>query len=62
MPWHNGPIGLNVGVSDVATIIFMVALVAHPPLGAKVYVVVPVVEVFIVDGLHVPTTPLLEVV
>ena len=40
----------------------IVALVAHPVLGVKVYVVVPTVEVFIVDGLHVPRTPLLDVV
>ena len=49
-------------MSNVVTVTLMVALVAHPVPGVKVYVVVPVVDVFIVEGLHVPGTPLLEVV
>ena len=49
-------------MSDVVTVTLIVALVAHPLPGVKVYVVDPVVEVFIVDGLHVPGTPLLEIV
>jgi hypothetical protein len=33
-----------------------------PAVGVKVYVLVPTVAVFIVAGLHVPVTPLVEVV
>ena len=41
--------------------IFIVTGTAQPPEGVKVYVIVPAVEVFIVDGFHVPFTPLSEV-
>jgi hypothetical protein len=40
-----------------------VAVVAHCPAdGVNVYVVVPAVVVLIVDGLHVPVIPFVEVV
>jgi hypothetical protein len=46
----------------VVIAISIVIAVAHCPLtGVKVYVVLPVVVVLIVDGLHVPLTPLFDV-
>jgi hypothetical protein len=39
----------------------IVVVVAQPDVGVNVYVVVPVAAVFMVDGLHVPATPLLLV-
>jgi hypothetical protein len=42
---------------------FIVVVVAHiPAVGVKVYVVVPEVDVFMADGLHVPVIPLFDVV
>jgi hypothetical protein len=61
--WHNGPICVNVGViCDVITT-SIVAVVPHwPAPGVKVYVVLPMADVLIVAGLHVPVIPLLDVV
>jgi hypothetical protein len=39
----------------------MVTGTAQPADGVNVYVVVPAVEVLIVDGFHVPLTPLIDV-
>jgi hypothetical protein len=53
--WQNGPIWVNVGVTWVATVILMVAVVPHcPASGVNVYVVAPRVAVLIVAGAHVP--------
>ena len=61
--WHNGPIAVNVGVTCGSMIMVSVAFVAHcPAAGVKMYVVGPAVAVLMVAGLHVPVTPLLEVV
>jgi hypothetical protein len=52
-----------VGVILGLTVTFRVVLTAHcPTAGVKVYVLVPEDPVFIVDGLHVPVIPLLDVV
>ena len=60
--WQSGPIGVNVGVTWALTVTLIVAVVAHVlPLGVNVYVVVPVVDVLIDDGLHVPAIPLADV-
>ena len=59
--WQSGPICVNVGVSWAVITMFIVTGTAQPAEGVNVYVVVPAVEVLIVDGLHVPVTPLLEV-
>ncbi|MPN33385.1 hypothetical protein SDC9_180871 [bioreactor metagenome] len=41
----------------------MVAVKAHcPAVGVKVYNVVPALAVLIVEGFHVPVTPLLDAV
>ena len=61
--WHKAPIALNVGTTGGTIVIFIVAVLAHcPELCVNVYVVVPTVEVLMVAGLHVPLTPLLDVV
>ena len=61
--WHNGPICVNVGVIWVEITTSIVITVAHcPAAGVKVYVVVPLTDVLMVAGLHVPVMPLLEVV
>jgi hypothetical protein len=39
----------------------MVVTVPHGSVGVNVYVVVPTVDVLIVDGLHVPESPLFDV-
>ena len=60
--WHNGPIVAKVGAFNKPTVISIVAVDAHcPEPGVKVYVVVPVEAVLIVEGLQVPGTPLVEV-
>ena len=60
--WHNGPICVNVGVICELITTSIVAGIAHCPLaGVKVYVAVPITDVLITAGLHVPVTPLLEV-
>ena len=59
--WQSGPICVNVGVTWLVITIFIVTGIAQPAAGVKVYVVVPAVDVLIVDGFHVPLTPLLEV-
>ena len=54
---------MNVGVTVPLMVISIVAVVAQPDdVGVKVYVVVPVDDVLIVAGLHVPVILLLEVV
>ncbi len=51
---HNGPILVKEGVISEFTVIFMVVLLPHwPGFGLKVYVVVPVLVVLIVDGFQV---------
>ena len=60
--WQSGPIALNVGTVGASTVMLSVVVVAHCPLsGVNVYVVVPVAEVFITAGFHVPVMPLLDV-
>ena len=45
------------------TVMLILAVIAHCPLlGVNVYVVVPIVDVFIVAGLHVPFIPLVDVI
>ena len=54
---------MNVGVTVPLIVKSMVAVVAQPDDdGVKVYVVVPVADVFIVAGLHVPVILLFDVV
>jgi len=61
--WQSGPICVNVGVICALIVMLSDAVVAHCPAdGVNVYVVVPAVLVFIVEGLHVPVIPLLDVV
>ena len=61
--WHNGPIVLKVGVTCVLTTISIVVTAPHcPAFGVKVYVVVPIADVFITAGLQVPVIPLFDVV
>ena len=61
--WHNGPGCVNVGVTVPLMVMSIVAVVAQPDdVGVKVYVVVPVADVFIVAGLHVPVILLFDVV
>ena len=61
--WHNGPICVNTGVICELTTTSIVAIIAHcPAAGVNVYVVVPITEVLITAGFHVPVTPLLDVV
>lgn len=53
---------MKVGVSAPLITILIVAVVPHcPAAGVNVYVVVPTVAVFIVEGFHVPMILLLEV-
>ena len=47
---------------DVMVMSIVVTLPHWPALGVNVYVVVPIVDVFITAGFHVPVTPLLDVV
>ena len=54
---------MNVGVTVPLMVISIVAVVAQPDdVGVNVYVVVPVAEVLIVAGLHVPVILLFDVV
>ena len=57
--WHSGPTWVNVGVTLPLMVIAIVAVVPQLVDGVNVYVVVPVVAVFMIDGLHVPAIPLL---
>jgi hypothetical protein len=60
--WQSGPICVNVGViCDVITTSIVVVVPHCPAFGVNVYVVVPITEVFITAGLHVPVMPLVEV-
>ena len=60
--WHSGPICVNVGVTCELITMFMAVITPHcPALGVKVYVVVPITDVLMVAGLHVPVIPLLDV-
>ena len=53
---------MNVGVILPLMVISIVAVVAQPDaVGVKVYVVVPVADVFIVAGFHVPVILLFDV-
>ena len=52
---HNGPIGLNVGVTIGKIVILIVVGIAHcPGSGVNVYTVVPTTEVSMVAGDQVP--------
>ena len=54
---------MKVGVTVPLMVISIVAVVAQPDDdGVNVYVVVPVADVFIVAGFHVPVILLLDVV
>ena len=54
---------MNVGVICELISISIVATAPHcPAFGVKVYVVVPITEVLIVAGFHVPVMPLIDVV
>ena len=53
---------MNVGVTVEVTSIFIVAVVPHPDEGVNVYVDVPVTDVLIVKGFHVPVILLFDVV
>jgi hypothetical protein len=62
LPWQSGPICENTGGTCDVIVILKVAVSAHKPaVGVKVYVVVPGVAVLIVEGLHVPVIPFVEV-
>ena len=61
--WHSGPICVKVGVTLPLMVMSIVAVVAHPDVaGVNVYVVVPVADVLIVEGLQVPVILLFDVV
>jgi hypothetical protein len=61
--WHNGAICVNVGIICDEMVISIVVTLPHwPAFGVKVYVVVPITEVLITAGFHVPVIPLLDVV
>ena len=52
---------MNVGVTFPVTLISIVAMVAHPDVvGVNVYFVIPIAEVFITEGLHVPVILLFD--
>ena len=59
---HNGPMTSKVGEIPVVMVMSIVAIVPHPDDGVNVYMVVPIVDVLIVDGFHVPVILLLDVV
>ena len=62
-PTQYGPRAVNVGMILLLIVTIIVAFSAHwPVVGVKVYIIVPAVEVFIVEGLHVPFIPFVEVV
>ena len=57
------PRAVNEGVILLLTVTIIVVFTAHwPAAGVKVYIIVPAVEVFNVDGLQVPFIPFVEVV
>ena len=61
--WHSGPTWVKVGVTVPLMVMSIIAGVAQPDDdGVKVYVVVPVADVLIVAGLHVPVILLFDVV
>ena len=61
--WHSEPICVNVGVTLPLMLMSIVAVVAQPAVvGVNVYLVVPVADVLIVAGLHVPVILLFDVV
>jgi len=61
--WHTDAICVKVGIMAVLMVMSIVAVVAHcPALGVKLYVAIPVPDVFIVAGLHVPLMLLFDVV
>ena len=60
-PLHIGAGVVNVGTVCGVTVTVIVAVIAHwPAAGVNVYV--PVFVLLTVEGLHVPGTPLLDVV
>ena len=60
---QRGPIASKLDTTELAILTSIVTTVAHcPPAGVKVYVDVPKEVVLIAAGLHVPVTPLLDVV
>jgi len=61
-PSQIGAIAAKVGVTIGLTVtVSIVVAVAHwPAAGVKVYVVVPVANVLMVEGLHIPVMPLLD--
>jgi hypothetical protein len=61
--WHKRPMGSNVGtICDVISISIDAVEPHWPPVGVNVYVVLPIVDVLIVAGLHVPVMPSNDVV
>ena len=59
-PEHFGVTAVNVGVTFGVIVMVIVVVVAHcPAVGVNVYVVV---AVLFIAGLHVPVTPLVDVV
>jgi hypothetical protein len=64
VPAQNGAIGVNVGATFWTTLTLIVTGVTDthcPAAGIKVLVLVPVVDVLIVVGFHVPEMPLVDV-
>jgi hypothetical protein len=54
---------VNIGVVDAFIVTSIVVVIAHwPVVGVNVYVVVPVLDVLMVAGFHVPVMPLVDVV
>lgn len=61
--WHRRPIGSKVGTIWDVISISNVAVEPHcPPVGVKVYVDLPMVDVLMVAGLQVPVKPSTDVV
>ena len=54
-------LGKQVDGTSITSIIIEIGKAHCPASGVKVYAVVPIVVVLIVEGLHVPVTPLIEV-
>jgi hypothetical protein len=60
--WQSGPICVNAGViCDVITTSMVVTEPHCPAFGVKVYVIVPMADVLMTAGLHVPVMPLVDV-
>ena len=60
-PWQYGPIAAKVGVTGALTVTLRVALLAHwPASGVNVKLYVPAMAVEIVDGVHDPEIPSVE--